>query len=275
MWPGSALARKKPKWFVASELVETSQRFARTLARIQPEWIEPLAEHLVKREHGEAHWDSGSGNIMCWEKVTLWGLPIVPRRKTSYAKINPVKSRELLIDCGLVQLGLLHGHTLDEITSEFEDEENALRGQRKRLIPGKSDVRTTFQTDGKDKKEAVGRSRGWGKDFPFLKHNVRILQGVEALQARTRRHDLLPSSDWVYDFYDQLIPEDVTDRNSLRRWYRRIRKSNPGVLQFEENQFADAAVQQESTAEFPSHICLLYTSPSPRDQRGSRMPSSA
>lgn len=81
IWPGSALAPKGAKWFVAGELVETSRRFARTIARIQPEWIEPLAGHLITREHSEPHWDPVAGNIMVFEKVSLWGLPIVTRAK--------------------------------------------------------------------------------------------------------------------------------------------------------------------------------------------------
>ena len=90
IWPGSALAPKGAKWFVAGELVETSRRFARTIARIQPEWIEPLAGHLVTRDYSEPHWDPQAGNIMVFEKVSLWGLPIVPRRKVTFAKVDPV-----------------------------------------------------------------------------------------------------------------------------------------------------------------------------------------
>ena len=100
---------KGAKWFVAGELVETSRRFARTIARIQPEWIEPLAAHLVTREYSEPHWDPVLGNIMVFEKISLWGLPIVTRRKVTLAKVDPVKSREMLIQHGLVEFGLRAG----------------------------------------------------------------------------------------------------------------------------------------------------------------------
>ncbi len=94
LWPGSALHPKGAKWLVAAELIETSRRYARTVARIQPEWIEPLASHLVSREYFEPHWDAEAGNVMIFEKVTLWGLPIVPRRKVTLAKVDPVKARK-------------------------------------------------------------------------------------------------------------------------------------------------------------------------------------
>ena len=74
LWPGSSLFSKKPKWVVAAELVETSRRYLRTCGRINPEWIEPLAEHLVKRTYSEPHWDGSMGAAMVFERVTLFGL---------------------------------------------------------------------------------------------------------------------------------------------------------------------------------------------------------
>ncbi len=103
VWPGSGLAGKAAKWLMSAELVETSRRYLRTVARIDPAWIEPLAEHLVKRTYAEPHWDPESLAVMAIEKVQLLGLPIVPRRRIRYAKIDPVVSRELFLREGLVQ----------------------------------------------------------------------------------------------------------------------------------------------------------------------------
>jgi ATP-dependent helicase HrpA len=105
LWPGSGLAGKSSKWLVAAEQVETSRRFLRTAARIDPAWIEPLAEHLVQRSHSEPHWEPDALAVMAVEKVNLFGLPIVPRRRVRYAKIDPVLSRQLFLREGLV-LGL-------------------------------------------------------------------------------------------------------------------------------------------------------------------------
>ena len=255
LWPGSALASKGPKWFVAAELIETSQRFARTLARIQPEWIERLADHLVKREFSEPHWDAKAGNVMCFEKVSLWGLPIVPRRKTSFAKVDTAKSRELLIQFGLVELALLYGKTEGERDSDYAEEENELRtGQRSRITPGMTS--RADPTSAAFRSGDVATKNGWGRDFPFLQHNVRVLEEVKHLQARTRRHDLLPTEDVLFSFYDKQIPADVADRDRLRRWYQRTSKTNPGLLQFDVNFFTSEAERDEGNADFPTSITM-------------------
>lgn len=255
LWPGSALSKKAPKWFVAAELVETSQRFGRTIARIQPEWIERLADHLVKREHSEPHWDSKAGNVMCFEKVSLWGLPIVPRRKTTFAKVNPAKSRELLIQFGLVELALLYGKTEDERESDYAEEEDALRGgQRSRITPG-----MTTRADPGSAAFRTGNpatKNGWGKDFPFLQHNVDVLRQVKDLQARTRRHDLLPTEDVLFELYAQQIPADVPDRDRLKRWYQRASKTNPRLLHFDVDFFTSETQRDDGSADFPASITM-------------------
>ncbi|HLI37035.1 MAG TPA: ATP-dependent RNA helicase HrpA [Streptosporangiaceae bacterium] len=103
IFPDSALARKPPRWVVAAELAETSRLWARTVARIEPEWAEPLAGHLVRRSYSEPHWDARRGAVMALEKVTLYGLPIVTARPVNYARIDPALSRELFIRHALVE----------------------------------------------------------------------------------------------------------------------------------------------------------------------------
>ncbi len=103
VWPGSGTFGSKPKWIVAAELIETSKRYLRTVARIDPAWIETLAEHLVMRTHSEPHWDRSAGSAMAFERVSLFGLTIVPRRKVRLGRIDAVTSRRLLIQHGLVE----------------------------------------------------------------------------------------------------------------------------------------------------------------------------
>ena len=103
VFPDSVLARKPPSWVVAAELVETSRLWARTTARIEPEWAEPLAAHLVKRTYSEPHWDAGRGAAMALEKVTLYGLPIVTARPVNYARVDPAAARDLFITGALVE----------------------------------------------------------------------------------------------------------------------------------------------------------------------------
>ncbi|MFG6074791.1 ATP-dependent RNA helicase HrpA [Erwinia sp. OPT-41] len=103
IFPGSGLFKKPPKWTMVAELVETSRLWGRIAARIEPEWIEPLAQHLIKRSYSEPHWEKGQGAVMASEKVTLYGLPIVAARKVNYGPIDPVLSRELFIRHALVE----------------------------------------------------------------------------------------------------------------------------------------------------------------------------
>jgi ATP-dependent helicase HrpA len=101
--PGSGLARKSPKWLMAFELVETTKLFARTVAKVDPQWIEPLAGHLVKRSYADPHWEMKRAQVVAREQVTLFGLPIVSGRRVHYGPIAPVEARELFIRRALVE----------------------------------------------------------------------------------------------------------------------------------------------------------------------------
>ena len=103
IFPDSSLARKPPPWVIVTELVETSRLWGRTAARIEPEWAEPLAAHLVRHSYSEPHWDARRGAAMALEKVTLYGLPIVTARKVGYARADPAAARDLFIRHALVE----------------------------------------------------------------------------------------------------------------------------------------------------------------------------
>ncbi|MET7938910.1 ATP-dependent RNA helicase HrpA [Streptomyces sp. NPDC005302] len=103
IFPGSALFKKPPRFVMSAELVETSRLWARVNARVEPEWIEPLAGHLLKRTYSEPHWEKDQAAVMAYEKVTLYGVPIVAQRKVNYGRIDPEVSRELFIRNALVE----------------------------------------------------------------------------------------------------------------------------------------------------------------------------
>ncbi|MFF5366092.1 ATP-dependent RNA helicase HrpA [Streptomyces sp. NPDC013187] len=103
VFPGSALFKKPPRFVMSAELVETSRLWARVNAKIEPEWVEPLAAHLVKRTYSEPHWEKDQAAVMAYEKVTLYGVPIVAQRKVNYGRIDPEVSRELFIRNALVE----------------------------------------------------------------------------------------------------------------------------------------------------------------------------
>ncbi|MFK0173247.1 ATP-dependent RNA helicase HrpA [Streptomyces sp. NPDC090306] len=103
IFPGSALFKKPPQFVMSAELVETSRLWARVNARIDPEWVEPLAGHLLKRTYSEPHWEKDQAAVMAFEKVTLYGVPIVAHRKVNYGRIDAEASRELFIRNALVE----------------------------------------------------------------------------------------------------------------------------------------------------------------------------
>ena len=103
LWPGSVLFDKRPSWVVAAESVETTRRYLRTSARIDPRWIEPLALHLVKKSYSEPHWQRKTASVAAYEKVSLFGLTIVAKRRVAYGPVNPEHARELFIQHGLVE----------------------------------------------------------------------------------------------------------------------------------------------------------------------------
>ncbi len=102
LWPGSGLFRRKPKWIMAAEIVETTKRFARTIAEVDVDWIEHAARDLLKHSYYDPHWSSKTGSAMVYRRSTLYGLPIVVGRRVGLAPINAATAREMLIEHGLV-----------------------------------------------------------------------------------------------------------------------------------------------------------------------------
>jgi ATP-dependent helicase HrpA len=102
IWPGSGLKKNRPKWIVAGELQETTRVFARNVARVEVDWIEAAAAHLVERAYVEPHWDKARGEVMAYETVTLYGLVLAARRKIRYGPIDPAEAHEVFIEGALV-----------------------------------------------------------------------------------------------------------------------------------------------------------------------------
>ncbi|WP_298251504.1 ATP-dependent RNA helicase HrpA [uncultured Arthrobacter sp.] len=131
IFPGSSLFKKSPDWVMAAELVETSRLWARVVARIDPLWAEQVAPHLVKRSYSEPHWSRKMGSVMAYEKVTLYGVPIVPQRRINYGRIDREVARELFIRHALVEGDWKTHHTFfsrnQARLAEVEELENRLR----------------------------------------------------------------------------------------------------------------------------------------------------
>jgi ATP-dependent helicase HrpA len=148
IFPGSSLARKGPDWIVAGELVETSKLWARTVARIEPEWVEPLAGHLVKRSYSEPHWEKKRGGAVALEKVTLYGVPLVVDRKVGYGRIDPAAARDLFIRHALVEGDWQTSHKFfaenRRLLAEAEEVEH--RARRRGLVIGEDELFAFYDT---------------------------------------------------------------------------------------------------------------------------------
>lgn len=146
LFPGSGLSKKKPRWLVAGELVETSRRYLRTAATIEPGWLEPLVPHLVKHSYSEPHWEKKRAQVVAFESVTLYGLPLVQRRRIDFSRIDPVVSRELFIRHALVngewqtrEAFALHNSGLLQELEELE-----AKSRRRDLIVDEQQLHTFF-----------------------------------------------------------------------------------------------------------------------------------
>ncbi|MCF6523608.1 ATP-dependent RNA helicase HrpA [Streptomyces sp. JJ36] len=196
VFPGSALFKKPPRWLMSAELVETSRLWARVNARIDPEWIEPLAGHLVKRTYSEPHWEQKQAAVMAYERVTLYGVPVVAQRKVNYGRIDPETSRDLFI--------------------------------RHALVEG-----------------------DWRTHHRFFQDNRRLLDEVEELEHRARRRDILVDDDTLYDFYDQRVPEDVVSGAHFDSWWKKKRRDEPDLLNFEKSMLINEQAEQVTAADYP------------------------
>ncbi|MCG7867375.1 MAG: ATP-dependent RNA helicase HrpA [Candidatus Thiodiazotropha taylori] len=201
IYPGSGLFKKQPKWVLAAELVETSKLYGRTIAQIQPEWIEKSAGHLLKRSYSEPHWEKRRGQVAGYEKVTLFGITIVPRRKINFSPVDPVVAREIFI--------------------------------RSALVDGDFHTRA-----------------------PFWRHNQALIADIHALEAKSRRRDILVDEERIYSFYDQRIPEGVSTTPGFEKWLRNQTKKQPKLLYLREQDLMRDASQQVSAEQFPDRFNL-------------------
>jgi ATP-dependent helicase HrpA len=140
--PGSVLTKRPPRWVVVAELVETSRLYGRIAARIEPEGVEKVGAHLVQSSYSEPHWDAQRGAVMAFERVTLYGLPLVPRRRVNYAQVEPELARDLFIRHALVEgdWQTRHHFFRDNARLREELEEIEERARRRDLIVGDDDI---------------------------------------------------------------------------------------------------------------------------------------
>jgi ATP-dependent helicase HrpA len=188
IWPGSTIGKKAGAWILAGELQETTRMYARTIAKIEPQWVERVAVHRLIKSLSDPFWDSRQGEIMAFERGTLYGLPIYHGRKVRYEPHNPVEARELFIRQALVEEAMFG--RMDSPALQRETEADA-----KKKYPNL---------------------------FRFFWHNRRLIREIEALEHRSRRPDVLVDDDLLFAFYDSRIPQSVCSREQLLIWLKKV-----------------------------------------------------
>ncbi|WP_410431460.1 ATP-dependent RNA helicase HrpA [Mycolicibacterium sphagni] len=163
--PGSVLSKRPPRWIVVADLVETSRLYGRIAARVDPEVVERVAGHLVQRTYSEPHWDAKRGAVMAFERVTLYGLALVPRRRVGYATVDPVVSRELFIRHALVQgeWQTRHHFFADNARLRAELAELEERARRRDLLVGEDDIYALYDSRIPPQVVSARHFDGWWK----------------------------------------------------------------------------------------------------------------
>ncbi|TGD84512.1 ATP-dependent RNA helicase HrpA [Mycolicibacterium sp. CH28] len=163
--PGSVLTKRPPRWIVVADLVETSRLYGRIAARIEPEVVERVAGDLVQRAYSEPHWDAKRGAVMAFERVTLYGLPLVPRRRVGYANVDPVVSRELFIQHALVEGEWQTRHHFfgDNARLRAELAELEERARRRDLLVGDDEIYAFYDSRIPADVVSVRHFDGWWK----------------------------------------------------------------------------------------------------------------
>ena len=185
--PGSVLTKRPPRWVVVAELVETSRLYGRTAARIQPEIVERVAGDLVQRTYSEPHWDAKRGEVMAYERVTLYGLPLVARRRVGYAAVEPAVARELFIRHALVEgdWHTRHHFFRDNARLRTELEELEERARRRDLLVGDDEVYALY--DARIPAEVVSARHfdGWWKKQRHQTPDLLTFTRDDLLRTRT------------------------------------------------------------------------------------------
>jgi ATP-dependent helicase HrpA len=175
IFPGSGQYKLRPKWLMAAEQVETSKVYGRCVAKIEPQWIERCAEHLIKKNHFDPHWEKKAARGAIYERTLLFGLTLQSRRKIPYEHVDPKAARQMFIRHALVE--------------------------------------HDYQTRA-----------------PFFKANEALLEEVGYIQHKGRRVDLIEDEEWLYDFYEQKIPDTVVNGITFEQWRKKAEREQPKLL---------------------------------------------
>ena len=232
IWPGSGVSGH-PAWVMTAELVETSRLFARTVARIRPEWVEPAARGLLKRSYSEPFWSVAKGAAMVRERVTLYGLTLAADREVLLGRLGDLvideavaASRSHAPRAGSLEAlaaGLVSA-SKDPLSSgsfeprHFEELAAAREGTTARELAREMFIRNAL-VDGQ-----------WRERHGFQRRNEALVEQAREVERRSRTHGLVADEQARFRFFDDLIPEHVTSAAAFNRWWKDARRENPDLL---------------------------------------------
>ena len=232
IWPGSGVSGH-PAWVMTAELVETSRLFARTVARIRPEWVEPAARGLLKRSYSEPFWSVAKGAAMVRERVTLYGLTLAADREVLLGRLGNLvideavaASRSHAPRAGSLEAlaaGLVSA-SKDPLSSgsfeprHFEELAAAREGTTARELAREMFIRNAL-VDGQ-----------WRERHGFQRRNEALVEQAREVERRSRTHGLVADEQARFRFFDDLIPEHVTSAAAFNRWWKDERRSHPDLL---------------------------------------------
>ena len=232
IWPGSGVSGH-PAWVMTAELVETSRLFARTVARIRPEWVEPAARGLLKRSYSEPFWSLAKGAAMVRERVTLYGLTLAADREVLLGRLGDLvideavaASRSHAPRAGSLEAlaaGLVSA-SKDPLSSgsfeprHFEELAAAREGTTARELAREMFIRNAL-VDGQ-----------WRERHGFQRRNEALVEQAREVERRSRTHGLVADEQARFRFFDDLIPEHVTSAAAFNRWWKDERRERPDLL---------------------------------------------
>lgn len=281
IWPGSGVSGH-PAWVMTAELVKTSRLFARTVARIRPEWVEPAARGLLKRSYSEPFWSVAKGAAMVRERVTLYGLTLAADREVLLGRLGDLvideavaASRSHAPRAGSLEAlaaGLVSA-SKDPLSSgsfeprHFEELAAAREGTTARELAREMFIRNAL-VDGQ-----------WRERHGFQRRNEALVEQAREVERRSRTHGLVADEQARFRFFDDLIPEHVTSAAAFNRWWKDERREHPDLLIYP----ASLLMPREATSGegFPDHwqcgelslpLSYEFAPGSPRDGVSMRIP---
>ena len=243
LFPASALFKSKPKWVMAAELTETTRLYARDVAAIQPEWIEQEAPHLVKYHYFEPHWEQKRGEVVASERVTLYGLTVLPRRPVAYGRVAPEEAREIFIrgalvaqECDLKADFFVHNKKLIREIAELEH-----KSRRQDVLV---DEEALFDFYHQRLPEMYRPSETVASQQPAPSPRLSS-QGMRGGLGREQQAAGLPKS--------RQKPQALADIRTFQAWLKQAEAAEPRLLFLSRDDLMQHAASHVTEAQFPPH----------------------